>query len=460
VGYLTATSSEDWSLVLEVCDRASESEANAKEAVKALRREFKYAEPPAQLSAARLWAIMLRNSSEIFMQQMVSRKFLDTLEDVLTSSRTSPVVRERLMDVLAAVAYASQHTGRGDKDGFRALWRKVKPADKPEEGVPFDIDDAMFNPPRPRPTSEYSLEHHQPYQLPNDQALQQLQEAVAQAPKAKTRSSQRKNRIIPVEEDIRRLFQECALGNGNAQLLSQALAYARPEDLKKNDVIKEYSAKCRSSQELIYAQIPWASAGAERSRAAKGSPPLSQKSHSNSSYPAAQTQDDDTPAPESTIEEDLLAAILVSNEALTDALRLYDDLERVGIEKETEEISRRDVRMDRRTLAHQEEYGGQPEPPHVTGASSSRSPSPSPRASPVMSFQQPAYIPSVKHPLPRIPNTIIPGTAPSPLPSPYLPSNGGLVPPPHGPRSLTFITVSHTPSTERLNSPVSSVYYL
>lgn len=41
------------------------------------------------------------------MQQIMSRKFLDTLEEVLTSSKTSPVVRERLMDVLAAVAYAS-----------------------------------------------------------------------------------------------------------------------------------------------------------------------------------------------------------------------------------------------------------------------------------------------------------------------------------------------------------------
>lgn len=40
-GYLTATSSEDWSLVLEVCERASANEANAKEAMKALRKEFK-----------------------------------------------------------------------------------------------------------------------------------------------------------------------------------------------------------------------------------------------------------------------------------------------------------------------------------------------------------------------------------------------------------------------------------
>jgi hypothetical protein len=41
LGYLAATASEDWALVLEVCERASANENNAKEAVRALRREFK-----------------------------------------------------------------------------------------------------------------------------------------------------------------------------------------------------------------------------------------------------------------------------------------------------------------------------------------------------------------------------------------------------------------------------------
>lgn len=48
-----------------------------------------------------------------------------------------------------------------DKDGFRALWCRLKPADKPEAGIPFDTDDAMFSPPvvpPPRPLSQYSLE--------------------------------------------------------------------------------------------------------------------------------------------------------------------------------------------------------------------------------------------------------------------------------------------------------------
>ena len=49
-GYLTATASEDWGLVLEVCERASSSESNAKEAVKALRREFKSVPPTGHIS--------------------------------------------------------------------------------------------------------------------------------------------------------------------------------------------------------------------------------------------------------------------------------------------------------------------------------------------------------------------------------------------------------------------------
>jgi hypothetical protein len=80
-----------------------------------------------------LWAIMLRNSSELFVNQCMKSKFVDTLEDVITSQRTSPVVRERLLDVLAAAAYASSATPSKNESSFRILWRKVKPPGKPDE---------------------------------------------------------------------------------------------------------------------------------------------------------------------------------------------------------------------------------------------------------------------------------------------------------------------------------------
>jgi hypothetical protein len=75
--------------------------------------------------------MMLRNSSDILIAQSTSKKFLDCIEDLLSSSRTSPVVKERVLDVIAAAAYASgSHTA---KDGFKGLWKRVKPADKPDE---------------------------------------------------------------------------------------------------------------------------------------------------------------------------------------------------------------------------------------------------------------------------------------------------------------------------------------
>jgi hypothetical protein len=72
--------------------------------------------------------------------------------------------------------------------------------------------------------------------------------------------------------------------------------------------------------------------------------------HPNGSYPSLQLRDEEAPR-ELTLEEELLAALLDSNEALLEALRVYDDLERLAVEREAEEISRRDVRMDRRVSA-------------------------------------------------------------------------------------------------------------
>ncbi|KAL0575006.1 hypothetical protein V5O48_006957 [Marasmius crinis-equi] len=144
IGYLNATASEDWSLVKDVCERISASENNAKEAVRALRKDFKYGQPTRQLSAARLWGILLRNSSEVFIVQSTTKRFLIVLEELLSRSRTNLVVRERVLDVLGAVTFANP-----DRMGFRGLWEKYKAPNKPHEGVPFDKDDPVFNPPLP-----------------------------------------------------------------------------------------------------------------------------------------------------------------------------------------------------------------------------------------------------------------------------------------------------------------------
>jgi hypothetical protein len=49
---------------------------------------------------------MFRNSSRTLFEQIMSQRFLETLEDALTSPRTEMFVKERHMDVLGAIVYA------------------------------------------------------------------------------------------------------------------------------------------------------------------------------------------------------------------------------------------------------------------------------------------------------------------------------------------------------------------
>ena len=60
----------------------------------------------------------------------------------------------------------------------------------------------------------------------------------------------------------------------------------------------------------------------------------------------------DEPPPELTVEEQLLAALLSANEDLTGALRVYEELERLRIEKETQERSKKETRMGSRVRYH------------------------------------------------------------------------------------------------------------
>jgi hypothetical protein len=111
----------------------------------------------------------------------------------------------------------------------------------------------MFNPPTPRRMSAYAVPApaHAPLEPLRSPAHAELTDsrpgtADGQFPRQgqghpphrpKNGHHGSKNRVIPPEEDIRRLFQECKVGRGNASLLSQSLAFAKPQDLKK-DIIE------------------------------------------------------------------------------------------------------------------------------------------------------------------------------------------------------------------------------
>ncbi|KAG6807775.1 hypothetical protein H0H87_000965, partial [Tephrocybe sp. NHM501043] len=99
----------------------------------------------------------------------------------------------------------------------------------------------------------------------------------------------------------------------------------------------EFYLKCRSSQEFIYAQIPWASVEAERERVAKDQEAL-MNGHSEEQRLEMTTQ------------ERLLASLLNANEELMNVLHQYDDLKRVDMERMAKEVSRKEAKMDQRKM--------------------------------------------------------------------------------------------------------------
>lgn len=74
--------------------------------------------------------------------EATSHKFLSAIEDVITKPTTTPVVRTRVLEVLAGAAHAFPgnnnpggalaNWGR-EKGGYGALWRKFKPTGAPAE---------------------------------------------------------------------------------------------------------------------------------------------------------------------------------------------------------------------------------------------------------------------------------------------------------------------------------------
>lgn len=59
------------------------------------------------LTLIQLWAIIFQNRSDFFFSQSMNRKFYDAIEELLVNPKTSPVVRERLIEVLGAIVYNS-----------------------------------------------------------------------------------------------------------------------------------------------------------------------------------------------------------------------------------------------------------------------------------------------------------------------------------------------------------------
>jgi hypothetical protein len=127
------TANENRPVALDIAFRASQSVENAKDACRELRRALKYAQPSTlKLSAARLWAFMLRNSpNTLFITEATLKKFVDALADAMTNSEIDTVLRATLLGLLGSAVFEFAKKDRNHP--YFRLWKKIKPKTSPDQ---------------------------------------------------------------------------------------------------------------------------------------------------------------------------------------------------------------------------------------------------------------------------------------------------------------------------------------
>ncbi|ODO02955.1 hypothetical protein I350_05798 [Cryptococcus amylolentus CBS 6273] len=383
--------------IYEVCDRINHSgqgESIAKEAARALRKEFKYGDEMQRRSAGKVWFVLMRNITVKGFKgdpaHATNKKFVQALEPILTTPPAKATVslstKKLLTDILADLTYAYGM----DKEcgGLTDLWKKVKLPQEPEFGRPMPQDHPIYShnpdqPPtsqmanlqvHPAPASHSSHNSHisQPTSLPppprppRDYAGPEF----AAGPGYKDLPSH--------SEDIRRLEEECTAAQESAKLLGEALLYTRPEELEYKPVIREFYPKVFNAYTSLTNQMDWAQAEASQSR---------ERLSKSGALMIHDGPPADTQGPESTLEERALATLFETHAMLAEVIKQHDDLERMAVdEKELREVrerSKKETRMDRGQQMQMLSVG-----PTSGVASSSRSPSPTP--APLLPPVQPA----------------------------------------------------------------------
>jgi hypothetical protein len=253
-------------------DSVRRSDANSKDAAKALKGELKHGSDDLRQRAIKLLTLLFFHTGDRFRLQVAHKRFLDVLDDVYTDKKTSTRARGLLLIALSMLAYESQH----DADLFTITkaYNKMKPADMPINGMPLDpqsdilrmpssndeddagfiqyvpLDDQHLH--QPNPAHELNISTARPdtsdVQTPNAQLLPDSAAAEYEAYR---------------HDAMRKMHQECNVARSNAHLLSETLI----EHGLDSDLLAEFADKTASSNEFLASQIPWITAQAEESRA-------------------------------------------------------------------------------------------------------------------------------------------------------------------------------------------------
>ncbi|KAF8727742.1 Protein tyrosine kinase, partial [Rhizoctonia solani] len=323
--YAIHTNIEDWAVVVELCNKLGIDPQETEESFKVLINDIRSTLPSVQLSAAKLWMIMIYRCRPYFASHIPEQELLGVIEEVALSSRTSPVVRDRLVEVMGASVFLLKDAET--LGPYQSTWMKLRQRLRlthPPEGLAITAEDHIIstnspitpsvssNPPSNESSGYNVIEElgtigpeEGASQVAEDRAVdQENEQCLTRSPATETEPGPAASNPMG---DARWLFEECESARGNCRILAESLLYTTLDSVLKDPLIKEFRENTMTSKEIIDAHIETATISADSARARRWS------------------NDSSNSATRST-EEQLLQALVTTQAEIKYTLQSYDEL--------------------------------------------------------------------------------------------------------------------------------------
>ncbi|CAE6414047.1 unnamed protein product [Rhizoctonia solani] len=133
----------DWSAVEDLLKRASTTSVNASSVLKVIVRKLTVGDEFQQLSAGRLWTILMKRPSSVLYERATRTDFLAELERVICSSHIEMVAADRVITGLATAIHDFPHQKGTER--LKQLWGKLGTQRVLDE-TPIHSEDLLYSP--------------------------------------------------------------------------------------------------------------------------------------------------------------------------------------------------------------------------------------------------------------------------------------------------------------------------
>ncbi|CAE6376742.1 unnamed protein product [Rhizoctonia solani] len=333
---------EDWAVVVELCSKFGQDPQETEESFRVLIDDIRRSMSSALV--LRVCSYRPLRCRPYFASHMPEQTLLETIEEVALSSRTLPVVRDRLVEVVGASVFLLK--GAETLGPYKSTWTNLRRRlglTYPAEGLTITAEDHIISTNSPitqDPFPQSPLNEPSHYDVANTLSITGSGQDTEQATRdreAEHEYEQRLTRSPTVEidsgssilspvDDVRWLFEECETARGNCRILGESLLHATSDSVLKDPLIKEFRENTMTSKEIIDAHIDSASINADHARARRWS-----NGSSNSATRSA--------------EERLFQALVTTRIEIKYALETYDELAQLA--KTSSSVGSRDTPISR-----------------------------------------------------------------------------------------------------------------